>query len=69
MVNNYNLLRTLDGHSAWVMCSVFSSDDLKIVSGSADKTLKVWDAVTYSLIKTLEDHMDTVKSVIFSKDN
>ena len=32
-----------DAHSAEVMSVVFSPDGTKIVSGSADRTIKVWD--------------------------
>ena len=31
-------------HSGWVRSVVFSPDGKTIVSGSGDKTLKVWDA-------------------------
>ena len=33
-------------HSGWVMSVAFNNDGTKIVSGSADKTIKVWDAGT-----------------------
>ena len=37
-----------DAHSAVVMSVVFSPDGTKIVSGSADRTIKVWDMVNWS---------------------
>ena len=33
-----------DAHSNWVMSVAFSPDGTKIVSGSGDKTIKVWDS-------------------------
>ena len=33
---------------------IFSNDDSRIISGSEDKTLKIWDAKSFELIKTLE---------------
>ena len=33
----------VNAHSGWVMSVAFSPDGTKIVSGSADKTIKVWD--------------------------
>jgi len=32
-----------DAHSNWVYSVAFSPDGTKIVSGSLDKTIKVWD--------------------------
>ena len=32
-----------EAHSGWVMSVAFSPDGTKIVSGSFDKTIKVWD--------------------------
>ena len=34
-------------HSSYVMSMAFSPDGLTIVSGSADGTIKVWDAVNF----------------------
>ncbi len=33
-----------NAHSYWVMSVAFSPDGTKIVSGSRDKTIKVWDS-------------------------
>ena len=38
-----NLLITLKGHKHIVSSVAFSSDNQQILSGSADKTLKLWD--------------------------
>ena len=32
-----------EAHSGWVMSLAFSPNGTKIVSGSFDKTIKVWD--------------------------
>ncbi len=37
-----------DAHSHYVMSVAFSPDGTKIVSGSVDKTIKVWDMVKWS---------------------
>ena len=39
------------------------------MSGSEDKTVKLWNTNTGECIKTLSGHSDTVKSVNFSSDN
>ena len=33
-----------NAHSSWVMSVAFSPDGTKIVSGSGDETIKVWDS-------------------------
>ena len=37
-----------DAHRHYVMSVAFSPDGTKIVSGSYDKTIKVWDMVNWS---------------------
>jgi len=38
------------------------------VSGSRDRTVRLWDAATGALLQTLEGHTDSVFSVAFSPD-
>jgi hypothetical protein len=40
----------------------------KIASGSNDTTVKLWDAESLSLLKTLEGHTDQVKTVAWNSD-
>ncbi len=37
-----------NAHSSYVMSVAFSPDGTKIVSGSYDKTIKVWDLINWS---------------------
>jgi FKBP-type peptidyl-prolyl cis-trans isomerase/cold shock CspA family protein len=59
---------TLKGHSDAVFSVSFSPDGKRIVSGSADKTLKVWDAQTGRETLKLNGHLAIVLSVSFSPD-
>jgi WD40 repeat protein/tRNA A-37 threonylcarbamoyl transferase component Bud32 len=64
---------TLEGHSDHVRCVAFSPDGNRIVSGSADNTLKIWDSKTGKEISTLKGpssvlHMNCITSVVFSSN-
>ena len=45
-----------------------SGDGKRAVSGSDDKTLKVWDLTTGGLLRTLEGHAGSVTAVAMSGD-
>jgi len=45
----------------------FSSDGTQIVSGSVDKSVRVWDASTGAELNALKGHTSSVSSVAFSK--
>jgi hypothetical protein len=55
-------LMSLVSHSKTVYSVCMSPDGTKIVSGSDDKTVKVWDATTGQCITTLEGHAREVNS-------
>ena len=59
---------TLKGHKRFVKSVAFSPDGKRIVSGSWDVTLKVWDASTGRQLRTLKGHAAIVTSVAFSPD-
>ena len=46
----------------------FSPDGKRIVTGSGDETVKVWDAETGQEVLTLKGHAGAVISVAFSPD-
>ena len=57
---NPKLHKTLAGHSGWVQCCAVFDGDSKAISGSDDKTLKVWDLKSGSCVHTLRGHSDGV---------
>ncbi|MCX5637545.1 MAG: protein kinase [Planctomycetota bacterium] len=61
-------IMTLYGHNGTVTSLLFSPDGKRIVSGSADSTIKVWDAETGLEVMTLRGHQGPVSSIAFSPD-
>ncbi|KZT54170.1 WD40 repeat-like protein [Calocera cornea HHB12733] len=60
---------TIREHNDWVHCVAFSPDGKRLVSGSADKTVRLWDADTGAAIGSpLVGHDGPVRSVAFSLD-
>jgi DNA-binding beta-propeller fold protein YncE len=60
--------KTLRGHTGDIPSVAFSPDGKRILSGSDDNTVKVWDAVSGQEILTLKGHTNLVRSVAFSPD-
>ena len=58
----------LQGHTDEVNSVSFSPDGDTVASGSDDETLRLWDASTGKLIRTLTGHTGWVRSVSFSPD-
>jgi WD40 repeat protein len=61
--------KTLEGHKSGVRTVAFSPDGVHIVSGSADRTLKLWHKEEDgTATQTFEGHSDWVMSASFSPD-
>ncbi|MBE9072188.1 WD40 repeat domain-containing protein [Microcystis sp. LEGE 08355] len=58
----------LEGHDSPVQSVNFSPDGKTLVSGSEDKTIKLWNGSTGQEIRTLKGHDKWVNSVNFSPD-
>ncbi|BAY27998.1 WD-40 repeat-containing protein [Calothrix sp. NIES-2100] len=74
---NFTLAETLIGHSqkvglifkeGIVNSVTFSPDSKTLVSGSGDKTIKIWNLATGQEIRTLNGHSYSVRSVAISPD-
>lgn len=50
-------------HSGNVMSVDYIPETDYIVSGSADKTIKIWNYKTQELVSTLQGHTNTVRQV------
>lgn len=61
--DNYDTLHVLDDHSSGVFCLCELSNGC-VVSGSRDKTLKVWNMNTKTVLNTLTGHSAAIWRVI-----
>jgi WD40 repeat protein len=50
---DYQLLRTLRGHTDWVRAVIFSPDQRTLISGSDDQTIRFWNMATGVCLHTL----------------
>ena len=61
-------MQTFKGHAKGVISVAFSPDGSVVVSGSRDRTIRLWNVQTGNCIHALEGHTDIVISVVFSPD-
>jgi len=61
--------KRLDSHSHFITDVVMSSDGNYALSGSWDKTLRLWDLQSGTTTRLFEGHTKDVLSVAFSADN
>ena len=57
------------GHENAVRCTALSNDDTLLVSGSDDKTIKVWDVRNGQHIRTLSGHKNNVMGCCLTYDD
>jgi WD40 repeat protein len=57
---------TLEGHTQSIISVAFSPDGTRVVSGSSDNTLRLWDAASGMHLDTLDGHCIAVPSVALS---
>jgi WD40 repeat protein len=64
------VIEPITGHSNWITSAEFSPDGKRLVSGSFDKTVRIWDAQTGKQLVVCGDndasHSERVLSVGFS---
>jgi WD40 repeat protein len=58
----------LVGHEDLVRSVAYSPDGARIASGSDDKTIRLWSAITFAELGKIEGHSDAVLSVVFAPD-
>ncbi|MBD1921335.1 serine/threonine protein kinase [Microcoleus sp. FACHB-831] len=68
VISQSYLKNTLQGHSGFVYSVAISPDGQTLVSGSDDKTIKIWNLASGKLIRTLQGNSHQINSVAISPD-
>ncbi|MGD0885241.1 MAG: protein kinase [Thermodesulfovibrionales bacterium] len=67
-LNQFRVLQTLGGHTEGVGSAAISPDGGSALSGSYDKTLRLWDIETGECLRVFEGHARGILSVAISPD-
>jgi WD40 repeat protein/serine/threonine protein kinase len=62
------MIRTFEGHTDWVRAVALTPDRRCAISGSWDRTLRVWDLESGQSLHTLQGHTDWVNAVALTPD-
>jgi pleiotropic regulator 1 len=62
----WKMMRVISGHLGWVRCIAVDPTNDWFVTGSADRTIKVWDLASGTLRLTLTGHISTVRGLAVS---
>jgi WD40 repeat protein/serine/threonine protein kinase len=61
-------LRTFEGHAGHVNAAALSADGVRALSGSEDRTMRLWEVASGHCLRTFAGHSNTVLSVSLSAD-
>ncbi|NEO29390.1 MAG: protein kinase [Symploca sp. SIO3C6] len=65
---NISIVKTLEGHDGYVNYLNISPDGKRLISSSADKTIKIWDLFTDKPVRTLIRHSKHIDYFAISSD-
>lgn len=63
----WKLMRVMSGHLGWVRCIAVDKDNQWFATGSADRTIKIWDLASGTLKLTLTGHSLAVRDLAISE--
>jgi WD40 repeat protein len=58
----------LTGHDGAVLAVAVTQDGRRAVSGSNDRTVRLWDLKSGQILRTLTGHTDTISAVAVTPD-
>src|SRR5262249_9845061 len=61
-------LRTLKDHIDAIYALAFTPDGKRLVTGAADRSVKIWDAASGTRLYTLSDSTDGINAIAISPD-
>ena len=64
----WSMIRSLEGHQDSITTVAVSPDNSKILTGSADNTIRLWELATGQCVSTFAGHQNSVTCVVFSTD-
>ncbi len=68
LLNRLQVPHTTIGADSEIFSVAWSPDDTKLVSGTNNGVIYIWDAITGNLLNTLRGHTNTVRSVAWNSD-
>ena len=68
-ISEWNCDTILEGHTSAVNNVLYSKDGSILVSSSMDKTIKVWNVKTRTLVETFKGHKKSISSICFMGDD
>ena len=63
----WKLMRVISGHMGWVRCVAVDPTNSWYATGSADRTIKIWDLASGTLKLTLTGHISTIRGLAVSE--
>jgi len=61
----FEKVNILNGHKGWVTCLCLNMSSDLLVSGSSDKTIKIWDLKSGKCVDSISGHEGTLWSLAF----